>query len=108
MNGPKKSRLHDYEAVWFALLVEMGVATQQEAHDAMCRASRAKHAPGQIPGRRTQSGLCARSFGPPDAVGICAARSLAYPATSPAWLPLGLNPSRGRSQGNAKPLPPRE
>jgi hypothetical protein len=37
MNGPKKNRLHDYEAGWLTLLVEMGVATKQEAHDAMCR-----------------------------------------------------------------------
>jgi hypothetical protein len=29
--------LHDYEAGWLTLLVEMGVATKQEAHDAMCR-----------------------------------------------------------------------
>ena len=26
MNGPKKNRLHDYEAGWLTLLVEMGVA----------------------------------------------------------------------------------
>ena len=37
MNGPKKNRLHDYDAGWLTLLVEMGVATKQEAHDAMCR-----------------------------------------------------------------------
>ena len=31
MNGPTKNRLHDYEAGWLTLLVEMGVATKQEA-----------------------------------------------------------------------------
>jgi hypothetical protein len=37
MTGPAKNRLHDYEAGWLTLLVEMGVATKKEAHDAMCR-----------------------------------------------------------------------
>ena len=37
MNGPAKNRLHDYEAGWLTLLINMGVATKQEAHDAMCR-----------------------------------------------------------------------
>ena len=37
MNKPAKNRLHDYEAGWLTLLVEMGVATKQQAHDAMCR-----------------------------------------------------------------------
>jgi hypothetical protein len=37
MTNPAKNRLHDYEAGWLTLLVEMGVASQQEAHDAMCR-----------------------------------------------------------------------
>ena len=41
MNGPAKNRLHDYEAGWLTLLVEMGVATRQEAHDAMCRVAQA-------------------------------------------------------------------
>ena len=41
MTGPKKNRLHDYEAGWLTLLVEMGVATKQEAHDAMCRVAQA-------------------------------------------------------------------
>ena len=41
MTGPKKNRLHDYEAVWLTMLVEMGVATKQEAHDAMCRVAQA-------------------------------------------------------------------
>ena len=41
MNNPEKNRLHDYEAGWLTLLVEMGVATKQEAHDAMCRVAQA-------------------------------------------------------------------
>jgi hypothetical protein len=41
MNGPKKNRLHDYEAGWLKFLVEMGVATKQGAHDAMCRVAQA-------------------------------------------------------------------
>ena len=39
MTNPAKNRLHEYEAGWLTLLVEMGVATKQEAHDAMCRVS---------------------------------------------------------------------
>jgi len=41
MTGPAKNRLHDYEAGWLTLLVEMGVATTQEAHDAMYRVAQA-------------------------------------------------------------------
>ena len=41
MNGPKTNRHHDYEAGWLTLLVEMGVATKQDAHDAMCRVAQA-------------------------------------------------------------------
>jgi hypothetical protein len=37
MTNPAKNRLHDYEAGWLTLLVEMGVATKQQAHNAMCR-----------------------------------------------------------------------
>ena len=37
MNSPAKNRLHDYEAGWLTLLVQMGVATEKQAHDAMCR-----------------------------------------------------------------------
>jgi len=37
MIEPQKNRLHDYEAGWLTLLIEMGVATRQQAHDAMCR-----------------------------------------------------------------------
>ena len=41
MNGPAKNRLHDYEAGWLTLLVEMGVATEKQAHDAMRRVAQA-------------------------------------------------------------------
>lgn len=41
MTNPAKNRLHDYEAGWLTLLVEMGVASKQEAHDAMCRVAQA-------------------------------------------------------------------
>ena len=41
MNGPVKNRLHDYEAGWLTLLVEMGVATEKQAHDAMGRVAQA-------------------------------------------------------------------
>ena len=37
MTNPGNNRLHDYEAGWLTLLVEMGVASRKEAHDAMCR-----------------------------------------------------------------------
>jgi hypothetical protein len=41
VTNPANNRLHDYEAGWLTLLVEMGVATKQEAHDAMCRIAQA-------------------------------------------------------------------
>ena len=41
MTNPAKNRLHEYEAGWLTLLVEMGVATKQQAHDAMCRVAQA-------------------------------------------------------------------
>lgn len=41
MKNPIKNRLHDYEAGWLTLIVEMGVATRQDAHDAMCRVAQA-------------------------------------------------------------------
>jgi hypothetical protein len=37
MNGPAKNRLHDYEAGWLTLLINMGIATEKQAHEAMCR-----------------------------------------------------------------------
>ena len=41
MIGPAKNRLHDYEAGWLTLLIEMGVATQAEAQAAMNRVGQA-------------------------------------------------------------------
>ena len=41
MTNPAKNRLHDYEAGWLTLLVEMGVATKEQANDAMCRVAQA-------------------------------------------------------------------
>jgi hypothetical protein len=41
MTKPAKNRLHDYEAGWLTLLVEMGIASRQEAHEAMCRVAQA-------------------------------------------------------------------
>jgi hypothetical protein len=41
MKGPARNRLHDYEAGWLTLLVEMGIATRQEAEDAMRRVAQA-------------------------------------------------------------------
>jgi len=37
MTNPAKNRLHDYEAGWLTLLIQMGVATEKQANDAMCR-----------------------------------------------------------------------
>ncbi len=39
MNGPTKNRLSGYEAGWLRLLVKMGIATEQDAWDATCRAA---------------------------------------------------------------------
>jgi len=41
MAGPAKNRLHDYEAGWLTMLVEMGVATKEQANEAMCRVAQA-------------------------------------------------------------------
>jgi hypothetical protein len=41
MRGPENNRLHDYEAGWLTLLIDMGVATKQQAHEAMCRVAQA-------------------------------------------------------------------
>jgi hypothetical protein len=41
MTNPAKNRLHDYEAGWLTLLVEMGVATKEQATEAMCRVAQA-------------------------------------------------------------------
>lgn len=40
MNNSGKNRLHDYEAGWLTLLIKMGIATEKEARDAMCRVDR--------------------------------------------------------------------
>ena len=40
-SGPKKNRLHDYEAGWLTLLVQMGVVTKEQASEAMCRVAQA-------------------------------------------------------------------
>lgn len=37
MNGPKKNRLHDYEAGWLTLLLNMGVADEKELREAQSR-----------------------------------------------------------------------
>jgi hypothetical protein len=37
MTNPANNRLHDYEAGWLTLLIQMGVATEKQANDAMCR-----------------------------------------------------------------------
>lgn len=36
-----KNRIHDYEAGWLTLLVNMGVASQEEAREAMNRVAQA-------------------------------------------------------------------
>lgn len=41
MNGPAKNRLHPYEAGWLTLLIEMRVATRQQALAAMSRVAQA-------------------------------------------------------------------
>lgn len=41
MIEPAKNRLHDYEAGWLTLLIEMGVATRGEAEAAMNRVAQA-------------------------------------------------------------------
>lgn len=37
MNGPAKNRLHDYEAGWLTLLLEMRVAGERELREAQTR-----------------------------------------------------------------------
>ena len=41
MIGPAKNRLHDYEAGWLTLLIKMGVASRDEAQEAMNRIAQA-------------------------------------------------------------------
>jgi len=41
MTGPAKNRLHGYEAGWLTLLIQMGVATEEQARDAQARVAQA-------------------------------------------------------------------
>lgn len=41
MTGPAKNRLHDYEAGWLTLLLQMGVAEQKELREAQRRVAQA-------------------------------------------------------------------
>ena len=41
MTNPAKNRLHDYEAGWLTLLIQMGVASEANAREAMCRVAQA-------------------------------------------------------------------
>jgi hypothetical protein len=41
MTGPAKNRLHDYEAGWLLLLIQMGVANEEQAREAQARVAQA-------------------------------------------------------------------
>ena len=41
MNGPTKNRLHDYEAGWLTLLLQMGVASEKALREAQNRVAQA-------------------------------------------------------------------
>lgn len=41
MKGPAKNRLHDYEAGWLTLLLQMGVAKEKELREAQNRVAQA-------------------------------------------------------------------
>ena len=41
MNGPAKNRLHDYEAGWLTLLLQMGVANEKALQEAQNRVAQA-------------------------------------------------------------------
>jgi len=41
MNGPAKNRLHDYEAGWLTLLLQMGVASEKALQEAQNRVAQA-------------------------------------------------------------------
>jgi len=41
MNGPAKSRLHDYEAGWLTLLLKMGMASEKALQEAQTRVAQA-------------------------------------------------------------------
>lgn len=55
MIGPAKHRLHDYEAGWLTLLVEMRVATRAEAQAAMNRVARAAIDEGEARRKRRRT-----------------------------------------------------
>ncbi|MEI6036788.1 MAG: hypothetical protein WCQ91_02545 [Planctomycetota bacterium] len=63
MNAPRSphtNRLHDYEAGWLTLLIQMGVASEEQAHEALCRVAQAgiaelearRHARRDRPGKK--------------------------------------------------------
>lgn len=64
MTGPAKNRLHDYEAGWLTLLVEMRVATREEAQAAMTRVAQA--AIDDMEARRESRRLKHRRKRPPE------------------------------------------
>ena len=64
MIGPAKNRLHDYEAGWLTLLVEMGVASRNEAQAAMNRVAQA--AIEEMESRRVKRGRERRQKKPPE------------------------------------------
>jgi hypothetical protein len=41
MHGPAKNRLHSYEAGWLPLLIQIGVATEEQAREAQARVAQA-------------------------------------------------------------------
>lgn len=41
MKGPAKNRLHDYEAGWLTLLLQMGVAEEKDLREAQRRVAQA-------------------------------------------------------------------
>jgi hypothetical protein len=41
MNDPHRNRLHGYEAGWLTLLLQMGVASEEELREAQGRVARA-------------------------------------------------------------------
>lgn len=64
MTGPAKNRLHDYEAGWLTLLIEMGVASQAEAEAAMHRV--AQQAIDEMNAKRERRRAAKRRKKPPE------------------------------------------
>jgi hypothetical protein len=64
MIGLAKNRLHDYEAGWLTLLIEMGVATRAEAEAAMNRVAQA--AIDEVEAKRQARRLSKRRRKPPE------------------------------------------